>query len=242
MTRLGTSLLLLVVTAPVLPAASPEQKTLEKAAEAVRGFGDLPLQGIPRALVRDAAGVAVIPHAVRVGVLVDGRFGRGVFLVHEPNGCWSNPIFATLRGGGIGGEAGIEATQLVLIFKTRKSLDRALRGKLTLGGDIAVAAGPVGRDLEKGKDGWGRAEVCSYSKSRGLFVGLSLTGSRLEVDAHANEAFYGIHRGRAEDVLGCRGRQPQVVESLWAELTRLSAPPVIVVPAVKPPEPGRRLQ
>jgi lipid-binding SYLF domain-containing protein len=238
----GASLLLLSLTACPLCAGSQEQKTVEAATEAVRALSEIPLKSIPKALLCDAAGVAVVPRVVKAGLVVDGRFGRGVILAHQPDGTWSYPIFVTMTGGGVGGQAGVETTELVLVFKTRKSLDRALRGKLTLGGDVAVAAGPLGRDAEAGKDGIWKAEVFSYSRSRGLFVGVSLEGSRLRIDDHANEVFYNHHGCRPADVVARRGAPIPAAEALRAQLTKLSpppVPPVILVPVPSAPPPGR---
>ncbi len=221
---LTATVLVLALAAAPLHDGGRETKTVEAAAAALGGLADIPLKGIPNSLVHDAAGVAIIPHAVRAGLIVDGRFGRGVLLLHEPDGRWSNPIFIALEGGGVGGQAGIESAELVLVFKTRKSLDRALRGKLTLGGDVAVAAGPLGRDAEIGSDRLLRTEIFSYSRSHGLFAGVSLEGASLHVDARANEAFYGCRGGRPADVLAHRGAPLASVEALRAELTALSAP------------------
>ncbi len=237
----GTSLLLLTLAGPPLHAGGVELRTVEAAGEVVRAFSEIPLKGIPRSLLHDAAGVAVIPHVVKAGLVIDGRFGRGVILVHEPDGTWSNPIFVALSGGGIGGQIGVEATDLVLVFKTGKSLDRALRGKLTLGGDVAVAAGPLGREAEVATDRrLPRADILSYSRSRGLFAGVSLEGARLHVDGHANEEFYGLRGCRPADVRSRRAIPvAAAVVHLKEELARLSAPPapppVILVPQPPPP-------
>lgn len=193
-------LLLLLTWSPV-QAGNREAKTMEAAAATVRDLAAIPLRGIPQSLLHHAAGVAVIPHATKTALLVDWEFGQGVMLVHEGDGRWSNPVFITLKGFGVGAEAGLEKTDLVLVFKTRKSLDRALRGKLTLGGDVAVSAGPLGRETEVGSDRKLKAEVFSYSRSRGLFVGLTVEGTHLSVDKKANEAFYHLPGGNAPDVL-----------------------------------------
>jgi lipid-binding SYLF domain-containing protein len=228
-------LLLLALAVAPLRAGKQELKTVAAAAEAVHAFSEMPLSGIPRALLHDAAGVALIPHLVKVGLLLDGRFGRGVICVHEPTGRWSDPLFVTLEGVGIGGQAGLESTQLVLVFKTQKSLDRALKGKLTLGGDVTVAAGPVGRDAEAASDRLLRAEIYAYSRSKGLFLGVSLEGTALRQDLHANEAFYGIRKGRPEDVRARRGAAIAATEPLKAELAKVSGPPApsphVVLPA-----------
>jgi lipid-binding SYLF domain-containing protein len=238
---LAASLFMLTAAGAPVHAGSQELKTLDEATEAVKGLCDIPLHGIPKALVNDAAGVVVIPHLVKTALILDRQFGRGVLLVHEPTGAWSNPVFVTLAGGGVGGQAGIQATELVLVFKTRKSLDRALAGKLTLGSDMSVAAGPIGRDTKAATDKNLQSEIYSYSRSRGLFVGLSLEGAKLQVDSLANESFYNLRGCRAADVLAWHGVIIPPAEALKAQLARLSPPPaVIVVPATAPlpPPPG----
>jgi lipid-binding SYLF domain-containing protein len=232
-------LLLIGLVLTPLWAGPKELKTVEASAAVVRELSAIPARGIPHVLLHDAAGVAVIPHVVKAGLVIDVKSGHGVVLAHEPDGRWSNPVFVTLKGTGVGGQAGVEATDLVLVFKTKKALDRALLGKLTLGGDVTVAAGPVGREAEAGRDGLFRAEVYTYSRSRGLFVGVSLEGARLHVDAKANEGCYGLRGGRPVDVLAHRGPPVPPVEALKAQLAALSGPaaPVLIVPAGGPPRP-----
>jgi lipid-binding SYLF domain-containing protein len=245
MTRLqtplvGVSLLALALAAAPLRAGSRELKTVESAAEAVHALAAIPLNCIPQSLVQESAGVAVIPHVIKAGFVIDGRFGRGVVLAREPGGRWSNPVFITLGGGGVGGQIGVESTDLVLIFKTKASLDRILRGKgkLTLGGDLSVAAGPVGREAAAATDGRLKAEIYTYSRSRGLFAGVSLEGAALLVDHRANEAFYGLRGCRPEDVLARRIAAVPALESLKAQLSWLAGPPpAVLVPVPPPPGP-----
>jgi lipid-binding SYLF domain-containing protein len=248
-TPFGASVLLLTLAGAPLRAGSRQLKTVESAAEVVQALSAIPFRGIPRALLHDAAGVAVIPHVLKAGLLVDGRFGRGVVLLHEPDGRWSDPVFVTLAGGGIGGQVGVESTDLVLVFKTRRSLDGVLRGrgKLTLGGDVAVAAGPVGREAEAATDARLKAEIYSYSRSRGLFAGVSLEGAGLLIDRRANEEFYGLRGGLLADVVARRGVPIPAAEALKAHLAGLSMPPgppapaiLLPVPAPPPPPPPMR--
>ena len=172
------SLLLLFPAVGSLRAADHEQATVAAASEVARALTAVPLKCIPPTLMHQAKGVAIIPHVVKAGFLVDRRFGRGVILARRPDGSWSDPVFITLSGGGLGVEAGFESTDLVLVFKTEGSLDHILKGKgtLTLGADVTVAAGPIGREAEAATDRLLKAEVFSYSRSRGLFAGLSLEG------------------------------------------------------------------
>jgi lipid-binding SYLF domain-containing protein len=238
---LGLSLLPALTAAP-LQAGNRELATVESAAEVVQALSAVPLRCIPPALMQNAKGVIVVPNVVKAGLVFDGRFGRGVLLLHQPDGGWSNPVFVTLAGGGFGWQAGIQSTDLVLIFKTEKTLERILRGKskLTLGGDASIAAGPVGREAEAATDLWLKAEVYSYSRSRGLFAGVALKGDGLLPDCDANETFYRIREGRPEEVLAFRGPVPVAVQRLKEHLVGLSAPPappVVVFPPQIPPPP-----
>jgi lipid-binding SYLF domain-containing protein len=231
MTRLLTPFL--VVLLPALYAAPAragdrERATLESAAEVLRALPADPLACIPPVLVRDAHAVCVIPDVLKAGLLIDGRFGRGVLLARRPDGCWGEPVFVTLAGGGIGWQAGVQRTDVVLVFRTAASVDRILRGrgKLTLGGDASVAAGPLGREAEAATDLLLRAEIYSYSRSRGLFLGLSLQGAVLRPDGEANGAFYGP--------FGRRPEEAAAAERLKEWLYRLGAPPpappAVIVP------------
>jgi len=231
--------LLLLFTAAISPlyARGREVKTVEQAANVVQG-----LSVIPWGMLHEAAGVAIIPRAVKAALVLDGEFGRGVVVIHEPDGRWSNPIFVTLKSSGVGGQVGIESTDLVLVFMTRKALDRALQGRLTLGEDVALAAGPLGRDAKIAHEGRVKADIYSYSRSRGLFAGISLERARLRIDAHSNKTFYGCREGSSAEVLAHRGAPIGAAETLKARLLGLKPPPalpVVVVP-IAPLPPRRR--
>src|SRR5207253_1884276 len=118
------------------------------------------------------------------------RYGRGIVMVRDERGYWRPPAFVTLAGGSFGWQIGLQVTDIVLVFKTRSSVDGLMRGKFTLGADAAAAAGPVGREAAAATDAELRAEIYTYSRSRGLFAGVSLDGSVLSVDHTANAAFY----------------------------------------------------
>jgi len=179
------------VAAPVR-AAGRDGDIIATAGEILDSFGNLQLRGIPPALLKDAQGVAIIPHVIKAGFVIGGRHGRGVILVRGADGVWGKPLFLTLSGGSIGWQVGVQSTDLVLVFKTRSSLDRILegKGKLTLGADAAVAAGPLGRQAEAATDGQLKAEIYSYSRSRGLFAGVSLEGAALLMDTRGTDAYY----------------------------------------------------
>lgn len=151
----------------------------------------LPEQQIPPALLHNAQGLAVIPGVIKAGFVVGGSYGRGVLTVRDPDGHWSQPIFLKLMAGSVGWQIGAQSTDVVLVFKTKRSVEGLLHGKFTLGADAAVAAGPIGRRGEAATDAQLKAEIVSYSRSRGLFAGVSLEGAQLDVDHEADASFYG---------------------------------------------------
>jgi lipid-binding SYLF domain-containing protein len=231
-TLIGVSLMMCTQTAAPLHAQERELTTLRAAGETVDALGTVSLKGIPPALMANAKGVAIIPRVIKAGFLIGGRFGRGVVMARQPNGDWSNPVFISLAGGSVGWQAGVQSTDVLLVFKTQDSLKRILEGKdkVTLGADVAVAAGPVGRQAGASTDGELKAEIYSYSRSRGLFAGVSLEGAGLLVDGEANSAFYSLRSGRPADVLALPGSEALEVRALKDRLMRLAAPTVIVVP------------
>jgi lipid-binding SYLF domain-containing protein len=181
--------------------------------------------------------VAIIPGIIKAGFVIGGRHGRGVVLVRCPDGGWSNPIFVTLTGGSIGWQAGAQSTDLVLVFKTQRGVERILknRGKLTLGADVSVAAGPVGREAAAATDAQLRAEIYSYSRSRGLFAGASFEGDALLIDRGGNECFYGRRGVSPADIIANNGILiPAVALKLRAVLTAQSNPPVALPPGPPP--------
>ena len=137
----------------------------------------IPARGIPMSLLADAQGIAIVPNLLKGGFVVGVRHGRGVIVVRDDNGQWRPPTFITITGGSVGWQIGVQATDLVLVFKTKTGVESLMRGKFTIGGGVAAAAGPVGRQAEAGTDARLRAEIFSYSRSRGLFAGVALDGS-----------------------------------------------------------------
>jgi lipid-binding SYLF domain-containing protein len=231
---LAVSLIVLALAAPAR-AGLRELSTVEAADSVLNTLTADPHRGIPPALMREARGVVVIPHVVKLGLLVDRRFGRGVLLTRRPDGGWSQPVFVSLDGTGVGLEAGVESTDLVLVFRTEKSLEQILRGKghVTLGSEVAIAAGPFGKELEGVASLNPRAEVFAYARTRGLFAGVSLEGDNVRIDNQANEEFYHIRGCRPGHVLALTGRSSvAVVEHLREHLTH----PVVITGPVPPPE------
>jgi len=200
--RLAVVLLALSATAAV---AGPVED--ERARNAVRVLTDIqqiPESAIPDKLFDEARAIVVVPDTLKIGLVLGGRRGHGLVSVKNPDGTWSNPSFLKLTGGSIGFQAGVQSSDVVLVFRSDRGLDSIVNGKITLGADAGVAAGPVGRNASTATDGQLKAEIWSWSRARGLFAGVALDGAVLSIDDAANEAVYGrdttprmIFEGRA---------------------------------------------
>jgi len=176
---------------PVRAQKDPEAsvgKSLEVLSEITRN----PKTGMPRLVLRKAQGIAIIPDMFKMSFIFGARFGRGLLVVRQPDGTWSNPVFIHLMGGSFGAQAGAQSTDLVLVFQSQKGLDRFLKGKgkLTLGVDVGAAAGPVGKRFEASTDAGLQAEILSYSNTHGIFAGVSAEGGTLQIDWKANTLYY----------------------------------------------------
>ncbi|MBW2170105.1 MAG: lipid-binding SYLF domain-containing protein, partial [Deltaproteobacteria bacterium] len=149
-----------------------------------------PEKSIPPSLLNNAYAVAVIPNVIKGGFVFGGRYGWGVLVVKTKESKWSAPSFVSLAAGSVGYQIGLQSIDVILVFKSKKSVDRITKGKFTLGADASVAAGPVGRTASAGTDLRLEAEIYSYSRSRGLFAGVSLEGSAIQIKGEANRSFY----------------------------------------------------
>jgi lipid-binding SYLF domain-containing protein len=176
----------------LVQAGGEELTKVQSAIEVLDEIMAMPETCIPPSLLSDAYGIAIFPGLLKAGFIVGGRYGVGVLSVRDESRNWSNPAFFTLMGGSLGFQIGAQSTDVVLIFRTIRSLDSITSGKFTLGADASAAAGPVGRHAEASTDLQLKAEILSYSRSRGLFAGVSLEGSSLQVDEKSNSAFYNM--------------------------------------------------
>lgn len=183
-------LLALAVAVPAA-AATREEKRVADATDVLDQLLRIPEQRIPATLLSRAYAVAVIPNVVKVGFGLGVRHGRGILVVRQDDNSWSNPAFIALTGGSVGWQIGAQSTDIILVFKTRKGVDGIANGKLTLGADASIAAGPVGRQASAATDVVFQAEIMSYSRARGLFAGVSFEGTGVTMDRKANVAFYG---------------------------------------------------
>ena len=176
------------------PAASTagvsEDAKVQASTAVIKEIMEIPENAIPPSLLASAHGIVIFPDLLKAGFILGGRYGVGVMLIRNEDGFWSNPVFFRLIGGSIGWQIGVQSTDVILVLKSIRSLDQICSGKFTLGADASVAAGPVGRQAEAGTDILLRAEILSYSRSRGLFVGLSFEGAAIQVDYGSTSAFY----------------------------------------------------
>ena len=198
--------------APVFAGVKGREK-VEQAILTLDEIMEIPEKGMPPSLLANAKAIAILPNVIKAGVVIAGRFGRGIMLVRNKSGQWGHPIFITIGGGSLGFQIGAQATDVILVFKSTRGTEKIFRGKMTLGADAAVAAGPVGRRIEASTDETFRAGILSYSRSRGLFAGVSLEGSILSVDDEWNKDFYD-RSVKAEDLLAGQGRAPSVATRL----------------------------
>lgn len=188
------SLALFVVLGSVaLEAQNKEQDRLENAGVVMQEILDIP-DNIPQELLEKAECVVVIPSMTKVALGVGGSYGRGAMVCRSGktfNGPWGAPAMYSLDGGSFGFQLGAESTDVVLLVMNQRGADALLGSKVKLGANASAAAGPKGRSLEASTDASLRAEILSYSRSRGLFAGVSLEGTSLRPDNDASEQVYG---------------------------------------------------
>ena len=209
---------MLMLAPPSAGAQAREEARVIVATQVLEDQRKLRDQYIPDLLLDRAFGIAVIPEAKKgaFGIGISG--GKGVLLVRDKQGRFSNPVFVTLTGGSFGWQIGVQSSDLVLVFTTRSGVDGITDGKITLGGDASVSAGPVGRSATAATDAsFSGAEIYSYSRSSGLFAGIALNGNVISIDKKANASFYGGRRVSAGDIMaGTVTRNSESVRRLLA--------------------------
>jgi lipid-binding SYLF domain-containing protein len=191
--------LLALGAAPAVQAQAREEAKLLVAAQVLdelRGQRD---QQIPEQLLQRAYGVAVIPDVSKAAFIIGGRYGSGVLSVRDSQGRFSSPVFIDLAGGSVGWQIGVQQSDIVLVFVTKRGIEGIEHGTLTLGAGASVAAGPMGRQGEAAVST--KAEIYAYSAARGLFAGLAMDGTVITISDGANGRFYGKPAAPAADIL-----------------------------------------
>ncbi|MGH8032483.1 MAG: lipid-binding SYLF domain-containing protein [Luteimonas sp.] len=191
LSMLAAALTLSMAVAPSAHAGVEEDARARNALRVLIDIQAIPESAIPDKLLDEARAIVVVPDTLKIGFVLGGRRGHGLLSVKRPDGSWSNPSFVKLTGGSIGFQAGVQSADVVLVFRNDRSLESIVNGKVTLGADAGIAAGPVGRNASAATDGQLKAEIWSWSRARGLFAGIALDGAVLSIDDAANEAVYG---------------------------------------------------
>ncbi len=204
-----------ILQVPDSPVSSESGVVIE-AAVVLQELTNGNVERIPEHLLSEAHAIAIVPHYLRGAFVVGVSGGRGVVVTRDQNRNWLAPEFITLGGGSFGWQIGVQATDLVLVFRTPQSLANLRQGKVTLGADASVAAGPLGRYASAATDGRFQAEILAYSRSRGLFAGVSLSGAVLQPDILATQSYYQLAPGSA-------GVVPASAQALVSALSRFTA-------------------
>jgi lipid-binding SYLF domain-containing protein len=203
-----------------IAGSAREEGRLLTATEVLEDVQGMPDQRLPDTLLAHAYGIAVIPDVTQIAFFFGGRHGNGVLTVRDTlNSPWSNPVFVSLTGGSWGLQAGAQSSDIILVFTTKSGVEGIAGGKLTLGADASVAAGPVGRQGTAATD-VSLAEIYSYARTRGLFGGIAIDGSVIAIDKSANRAFYGKPSVTATDILS--GTAPTPPDTAKRFLSRLA--------------------
>jgi lipid-binding SYLF domain-containing protein len=224
-------LLALVVISPAISAADKDDKVKAKQEERLQNSGtvmgeilNIP-DDIPQDLLDKARCVLVIPSVLKAAFVVGGSYGRGTMVCRSGkslSGTWGAPAMFVLEGGSVGFQIGGEATDFVILVMNDRGASSLLKSKVKLGADAAIAAGPKGRDAQAGTDAFMRAEMLSYSRSRGVFAGVSLEGSTLRPDNDANKRVYGKDATAAEIIAESKFEAPVAGRKLVSRLQKAS--------------------
>ena len=215
--------ILLLASTPLL-IAQPNSDEARRIADATVALDEVMVaadKSIPRAILEKAEGIAVFPSLIKGGIVVGGQRGRGILSARDKKtGGWSSPAFLTITGGSIGAQFGAQAIDLVLVINNQRGLEQLVKNQFKVGADAAVAAGPVGRDASASTDLQMRAQILSYSRSRGLFAGVTLNGSTIRQDRDANERYYGTAYRTGQIVFEGLAGAPEPVAAWKATLAK----------------------
>lgn len=221
--KICVTVCLMLLTA-VLYAKNKEQGRLENCGVVMQEIVNIP-DNIPQDVMEKAECVIVFPSVLKAAFVVGASYGRGAMVCRTGEhfrGPWGAPAMYALEGGSVGFQIGGQATDLVLLVMNNRGADSILNSKVKLGGDASVAAGPVGRDASANTDAYMRAEILSYSRTRGLFAGVSLEGSTLRPDDDASADVYGRKLTAREIVMGGKIGVPRSGRHLVAVLEKHS--------------------
>ena len=196
-----------LVTSSWAASGDEERQRVKESGNVMKEILDAPDKGIPGSVLDGTKCVIVIPNMKKAGLIVGGQYGRGVMTCRtgvDFKGPWSPPVMMASSGGSFGLQIGAESTDFVILVLNDSGARQMMKNKLKLGADASVAAGPVGRTSEASTSGTMKAQMLSYSRSRGVFGGVSLSGATLRPDGDANKNLYG-EKVSAEQIVNSQG-------------------------------------
>jgi len=213
----------LVLTSSLLSAASDVEKRLDAAAQAFKEVMGIPDKSIPQDLLNRASCIVIIPDLKKGAFIFGAKYGKGFVSCRSKSGAgWSAPGSIRVEGGSVGFQIGGTETDVFMLVMNDKGMDRLLSTKFTLGGDASAAAGPVGRSAQAETDAALTAEILTWSRARGLFAGISLSGATLREDSDWNQDMYSKRLSNKEIITGDTA-PPKAAASLMSELNRFSS-------------------
>jgi lipid-binding SYLF domain-containing protein len=235
-------LMTLVISLSARGATSNKEDDVRRIQDSAQIFEEImgaPDRAIPQDLLSSAKCIAIIPAEKKLAFFVGGNYGKGLVTCRAPQ-SWSGPVFLTVSGGSIGFQWGGSSTDLILVFRGRRGLQKLLSDKFQIGGDASAAAGPVGRSAQAGTDIEMHAEILTYSRSRGAFAGISLNGAVVQPDETGNQALYGNTATR-EDILDGKVVVPPEAMVLLQAVSKATRTPAPSAPPSTPPPAGKPL-
>ena len=202
------------------------QRNTERLTEASDLFTEImgtPDRSIPSDLLENANCIVIVPALKKAAFVLGGKYGRGFTLCRNPNGVpgWGPPAAIRVEGGGVGFQIGVSSTDVILLVMNERGMKKLTSSKFTLGADATATAGPVGRNASAQTDAYMTAEILSWSRSKGLFAGVSLDGATLRNDIDENEIMYG-QRWESKQILGSGAKPPEAASKLIAQLNKYS--------------------
>jgi lipid-binding SYLF domain-containing protein len=197
------------------------ERLVEEAGKVLEEVQEMPDQSIPEDLLRKSAAIAIFPSTISAGFVFGGKYGQGIIMVHDAKSKkWSSPAVFNMGGGSFGLQIGGQATDFILVIMNRRCVDGLLQGKLKLGADAAVSAGPVGRNAEAATDVELKGGILSYSRSRGLFAGVKVAGDVLTQHWEGNEELYGKKLSAEEIMTKNKAPMPASAKSVLEVLNK----------------------
>jgi lipid-binding SYLF domain-containing protein len=221
-----TSTLAIALLCAPFSVASEKSKTAERLGDSADLFSEVmgtPDRSIPQNLLDKAQCIILVPGLKKAAFGIGGKWGRGFAVCRGANGQgWGPPAAIRIEGGGVGFQIGVSSTDVILLVMNERGMRRLTTSKFTVGGDATAAAGPVGRNATAQTDAFMSAEILSWSRSRGLFAGVSLDGATLRNDIDENEAMYGQRWGNKQ-ILTSGAKPPEMASRLLTILNKYSS-------------------